>query len=267
MMLFLILLLLFTFPFFLFFAIFFGSIVMVILTTLLTILLIYKSEDRNTIKPGILFLFFGGLFYFFISLNHGLVESFSSVYNIGLYMTLAEFASVAGFISFVFFIKETFYLILNFFTIVFEKINILFKRNKEDKIIPPKFTNEELNNYYLYNSEYIKWLHLYTNNKSFIKTKLDNNLDFYRINKNEYNLRNLSRFFTSLINYYEKNNIKIYDNPTSKYVVISYQNKLFEIGLHKLDKGYVYCKVIIYRNPAILITPFESILNSKNKKT
>lgn len=262
-MVFLILLLLITFPFFLISALFFGSIFMIVITSLLTILLICKSEDKSTIIPGILFLFFGGLFYFFISLNHGLTESFSSVYNIGLYMTLAEFASVASFVCFAYFMKNTFYLISNFFTRIFERLGLLFKKNKEDNINFPKFTKEELNNYYLYNDEYIKWLHLYTNNRSFIKTKINNNLDVYRLNKNEYNIKNLSRFYISLLDYYEKNSIKVFDSKTCRYVIISYQDKLFEIGIHKLNGGYVYCKKLVYLDPSILTIPFENILDSK----
>lgn len=258
-----ILLLLITFPFFMFFAIFFGSIVMVVVTSLLTILLINKSKDKSTIIPGILFMIFGGLFYLFISLNHGIAESFSSMSKIGLYMTIAELVSVAGFVSFIYFIRNTFYLISNFFSAIFERIYFMFKRNSEDDLNLPKFTDKELNNYYLFNDEYIKWLYSYTNNKTFIKTKINNNLDVYLINNDEYNLKNLSRFYSSLINYYENNNIEITDNPTSRYVVISYKDKLFEIGIHKLGGGYVYCKTSHYRNPLVLIISFENILNSK----
>lgn len=257
-----IMILLFTFPFFMIFAIFFGSILMSIITTLLTILLMYKSDESSTKTSGILFLLFGGLFYLFISLNHGLKEIFSGIDRINLYMTLAELASVAGFVSFVYFIRNTFHIISNFFTSIFEKVYSLFHKNGLDNINVLKFTNEELNNYYLYNSEYINWLHLYSNHKSFIKTGISNNLDVYRINKNEYNIKNLSRFYSSLVYYYEKNNIKINDNPSSRFIIISYRNKTFEIGIYKLAGGYVYCKVIINSDPSMLIIPFENILNS-----
>lgn len=258
-----IMLLLLTFPVFILFALFFGSIVTCIITTLLTILLMYKSKYSDTKAPGFLFLFFGGLFYLFISLNHGLVESFSSFERINLYMTLAELASVAGFVFFVRFIRSTFYIISNFFTVIYDKIYSIFRKNTDDDVKVPKLTKEELDNYYLYNSEYIKWLDIYTNNKSFIKTGVINNLGVYRINKDEYNLKNLSRFYTSLVDYCEKNNIKINDNPSSKFIIISYQKKSFEIGIHKLDRGYVYCKVLINIDPKMLVIPFENVLNSK----
>ena len=261
---FLIMLLLVTFPLFMVFALFFGSIIMTIVTTLLSILLMYKADDKATIKPGILFLIFGYLFYIFISLNHGLTETFSYFGNIGLYMTLAEFASVAGFVAFMYFIKDTFYLISNFFTRIFERICLLFGWYKDEDVEQPKFTKEELNNYYLYNNEYINWLHSYTNRKSFIKTSINNNVSIYRINKTELNIKNLLRFYISLLDYFEKNNIKINDNSNDRYVVISYQSKKFEIGIHKLSGGYVYCKTIKYRNTPISAFPFENILNSKN---
>ena len=258
-----IMLLLLTFPFFIFFAIFFGSIPMAVITSLLTIFLIYKSEDRDTIVPGILFIVFGFVFYLFLSLNHGIDGTFSGIEEIGYYMTIAELASVAGFVSFVYFIKNSFYIISNFFVSLFEKIYFLFKKNSEDNIIPPKYTSEELDNYYLYNSEYIDWLHRYTNNKSYFKTGIINNLDVYRINSNEYNIKNLSRFYSSLVDYCEFNYIKINDSPSNRFIIISYLNKTFEIGIYKLDGGYVYCRVLMNSNPTMSIVPFETILNSK----
>ena len=39
--------------------------------------------------------------------------------------------------------------------------------------------------------------------------------------------------------------------------------KSFEIGIHKLDRGYVYCKVLINIDPKMLVIPFENVLNSK----
>ena len=91
------------------------------------------------------------------------------------------------------------------------------------------------------NTDYIKWLRDFTNNK--YKHFITNFANFYNDELNDYDLENinkLSLFFSSIHIYALTNNIDFYpDNFNDCYRVVFY-DYMFEIGTKKNDTDPVY---------------------------
>lgn len=255
-------LILITSIFYAFFYFCFGSLLRLIITSLLTLLLMFESRESKSMFSSLLFLF-NGLVFYIILFNYGSSGSLSELDVDGDTMMSSCIFAIIGSIAFIVFLKYIFSALTKFFSRVYDAITGKESSRRQKKIKKQDINNDEIKNYYVCHNDYINWLSNYMVFNPAIKSGIYDYGDDYKVSTDDNNLKNLSRFVTSIFIYCEENTIQINDDSTKKFVLFSYANNIYEIGVFKLDGGYIYCKKLESVSGKYNIINFENVLGGK----